>query len=79
MYKHTPHTLDQLLIGQCATVDLVQGDDAVAQRLAEMGMVAGARVAMIRCAPLGDPLEIELDGYHLSLRRTEAAKVLIHL
>ena len=46
-----------------------------AQRLREMGLLPGTRVKMIRWAPLGDPLEIKVRGYHLSLRKHEAEQI----
>lgn len=72
-----PITLDQLHPGAHGVVITVSGDSALTQRLTEMGLVDGAHVEMIRAAPLGDPLEICLDGYHLSLRRVEARLVAI--
>jgi Fe2+ transport system protein A len=68
-------TLDALAIGATARVERVQGGRAVAQRLQEMGLTTGVVVKLIRVAPLGDPLEIELRGYRLSLRKDEAAAV----
>lgn len=47
----------------------------VAQRLSELGFVPGAEVRAVRFAPFGDPMEVELCGYHLSLRKAEAALV----
>ena len=55
----------------------VAGDDDVALRLLEMGLTPGTAVRLIGRAPLGDPLEFELRGYRLSLRRTEAARVAV--
>ena len=52
-------------------------DDAVVQRLLEMGLLEGEEVEVIGFAPLGDPLEIRLRDYRLSLRRSEAARVLV--
>lgn len=49
------------------------------QRLMEMGLFEGEELEVIRLAPLGDPLEIRLGDYHLSLRRSEAARVRIDL
>ncbi len=46
-------------------------------RMREMGLLPGTRVKLVRTAPLGDPLEIEVRGYHLSLRRDEAARIVI--
>ncbi|MBK6923076.1 MAG: ferrous iron transport protein A [Deltaproteobacteria bacterium] len=67
--------LDQLAVGETATVDSVEGDGAVAIRLQEMGFTAGTKVALVKTAPLGDPLEFTLRGFHISLRRAEAARV----
>lgn len=68
-------TLDALEVGATARVEHVRGGRAVAQRLQEMGLTSGVAVKVIRVAPLGDPLEVEVRGYRLSLRREEAAAV----
>ena len=72
-------TLNQLVPGQSATVESVQGDDAVAMRLMEMGLFAGETVTMRGVAPLGDPKEFEVCGCLVSLRRLEADRVTILL
>jgi ferrous iron transport protein A len=66
-------SLDQLRLGSRARVEAVRGDDAVVQRLLEMGLLEGEEVEVLGFAPLGDPLEIRLRDYRLSLRRSEAA------
>lgn len=71
------HSLDQIRPGQSARVEGVEGDDAVVQRLLEMGLFEGERVEVIGVAPLGDPMEIRLRDYRLSLRRAEAARVAV--
>lgn len=68
-------TLDQLKPGDFGTVERLHGDGAVHQRLLEMGVIEGAGVEVVRMAPLGDPMEIVVQGYHLSLRKSEAALV----
>ena len=68
-------TLDRLPIGDSAIVGHVGGGRLVARRLMEMGLLPGTRVETIRRAPLGDPLEIRLRGYLLSLRLADAAHV----
>ncbi len=68
-------TLDALAVGATARVERVRGGRAVAKRLQEMGLTTGVVVKLIRIAPLGDPLEIELRGYRLSLRKDEAAAI----
>lgn len=58
--------------GTGGIVTKVEGDGPSVQRLGEMGLVEGTDVKVIRVAPLGDPLEIELMGYFLTLRKNEA-------
>ncbi len=70
-------TLNELRIGQSATIEDVTGDDAVAIRLMEMGFTEGEQIEFLGAAPLGDPLEFSVRGYRISLRRTEAARVII--
>ncbi len=72
-----PQTLDQLPEGQTATILDVDGDDAVAVRLLEMGLTDGELIRSLGAAPLGDPLEFEVRGYRISLRITEARRVRI--
>jgi ferrous iron transport protein A len=70
-------SLDQLRPGQCACVKGLLGDDALVQRLLEMGLLEGEQVEVIGFAPLGDPMEIRLRDFRLSLRRNEAARVTV--
>ena len=69
------NALDQLPVGSRARVRSVTGDDELSGRLLEMGLTPGVEVAVVGTAPLGDPLELELRGYRLSVRRSEAARV----
>lgn len=57
----------------------VGGGKGIRRRLLDMGVVAGAEVAMQRIAPLGDPVEIKIKGYDLALRREEAANIQVEL
>ncbi|MEI7688374.1 MAG: FeoA family protein [Planctomycetota bacterium] len=68
-------TLDQLLPGERARIDAVLGDDSLVQRILEMGVIEGEAVEVLGFAPMGDPMEIRLQDYRLSLRRAEAARV----
>ena len=68
-------TLDELPIGESAVVHRVACQRRVGRRLMEMGLLPGTRIEMVRRAPLGDPLEVRLRGYLLSLRRAEATGV----
>jgi ferrous iron transport protein A len=70
-------SLDQLQPGQRGRITAIQGDDALVQRLLEMGLLEGQEFEVLSLAPLGDPLEIRLGDYRLSLRRREAARILI--
>jgi ferrous iron transport protein A len=70
-------SLDQLKTGQRARIDSVRGDDALGQRLLEMGLLEGDEVEVVGFAPLGDPMEVRLRDYRLSLRRAEAARILV--
>jgi Fe2+ transport system protein FeoA len=68
-------SLDQLQTGQRARIDSIRGDDALVQRLLEMGLLEGEEVEVVGFAPLGDPMDIRLRDYRLSLRRSEAARI----
>ena len=70
-------TLAELAVGARAVVEDVDADGRMALRLLEMGFVPGVEVALVKRAPLGDPLELRLRGYHVSLRRAEAAAIRI--
>ncbi len=68
-------TLDQLLAGQRARIESIRGDDALVQRLLEMGLLEGEEVEVVGFAPLGDPMDVRLRDYRLSLRRREASRI----
>ncbi len=70
-------TLAELAVGDSARVVQVEGADEISIRLMEMGLVPGIDVRLLGRAPLGDPLEFEVRGYRLSLRKSEAARVTI--
>ncbi|MEC9002610.1 MAG: ferrous iron transport protein A [Planctomycetota bacterium] len=70
-------TLADLNVTDQATVAEIDGQDEIALRLLEMGLTPGTQVTLIGTAPLGDPLEFEIRGYRLSLRKTEATRVTI--
>ena len=72
-------TLDKVPAGQRVRITAIHGDDAIFQRLLEMGLLEGEEVEVIAVAPLGDPIEISLRDYRLSLRRREAARVSVAL
>lgn len=74
-----PTTLDQLRAGQRAVITAVRGTPGLVQRLLEMGVLEDEPVEVVGFAPLGDPMEIRLRDYRLSLRRGEAACVEVRL
>jgi ferrous iron transport protein A len=67
--------LSELAIGSRGRVSQVHGTDTISIRLMEMGVTPGVDLAVIGAAPLGDPIELELRGYRLSVRRSEADRV----
>ena len=69
--------LSELAVGASAVVREFPRAGAAFIRLREMGLLAGTRVTLVRTAPLGDPIEIKLRGYHLTLRKSEAEHVLV--
>lgn len=70
-------TLKDLIPGQKGRVVKVNGNSAIKRRILDMGLVPGSEVVMERYAPLGDPVEIKLKGYHLSLRKEEAKNIIL--
>ena len=70
-------TLAELPVGSQAVVAAISGADELSCRLMEMGLTPGVALRVVGVAPLGDPLELELRGYRLSVRRSEAARVAI--
>jgi ferrous iron transport protein A len=70
-------TLAELPVGSKAVVAAIDGTDELSCRLMEMGITPGVELRVIGVAPLGDPLELELRGYRLSVRRSEAARVAV--
>jgi ferrous iron transport protein A len=67
--------LSETTRGEQVRVVQIAGDDSLSIRLMEMGLTPGVDVVLVGAAPLGDPLEFEVRGYRLSLRRSEAARV----
>jgi Fe2+ transport system protein FeoA len=69
--------LSELKEGQSATVVRVGGNSLLRRRILEMGILRGAQVYVEKYAPLRDPLELIVKGYHVSLRVEEAAQILV--
>ena len=75
----TPIKLSELAVGASAVVREFPKSGTAFVRLREMGVLTGTRVTLIRTAPLGDPIEIKVRGYNLTLRKSEADHVLVEL
>lgn len=71
------YTADKLKKGVTAFVKALACTGAVRRRLIDMGITPGAQIRMLKKAPFGDPIEFEIRGYALSLRKREAALILI--
>jgi ferrous iron transport protein A len=69
--------LGDLALGQRGTITAIASVRGLGVRLLEMGLVPGTAVRLVKRAPLGDPLELELRGYHLSVRAADAAHVTV--
>ena len=72
-----PTRLSELPVGARAVVVQVQASGPIRRRLLEMGFVRGEPLKVAKLAPLGDPMELVIKGYHLSLRREESACILV--
>ena len=68
-------TLREVRVGNRCTVAAVNGGGAVRRRIMDMGLTKGTRVRVRKVAPLGDPIELTVRGYELSIRKDEAAGV----
>ena len=73
----TPQPLTSVAVGTAATVTEIKLPPAARPRLMEMGLLIGTKVELVRFAPLGDPVEIRVRGYNLTLRKSEADQILV--
>lgn len=71
--------LSELVIGEGGKIAAVTGEGPIRRRLFDMGITPGAEVRMRKKAPLGDPIEINIRGYELTLRKAEAAYAIVEL
>lgn len=69
------HTLKDVKVGQTAVVLKVHGQGAVRRRIMDMGITKGVSIYVRKVAPLGDPLELNLRGYELTIRRADAEMI----
>lgn len=71
--------LSELRQGQSAIINRIGGKGALRRRILEMGIIKGTEVYVEKYAPLKDPLELIIKGYHVSLRVEEAAQINVHM
>lgn len=71
-------TLRDAKIGQTVTVVKLEGEGAVKRRIMDMGITKGTEVYVRKVAPLGDPIEVTVRGYELSLRKADAKMILVN-
>ncbi|MDE6984066.1 MAG: ferrous iron transport protein B, partial [Lachnospiraceae bacterium] len=70
-------TLKELEIGKSATVKSVGGEGALRQHFLDMGVIPGAEITVVKLAPMGDPIELRIHGYELTLRLADAAQITV--
>lgn len=71
-------TLQELEIGESAVIDVVGGEGALRQHFLDMGVIPGAEITLVKYAPMGDPMEFQIHGYELTLRKEDAEKIEVH-
>lgn len=71
--------LDEFKIGETGLIKKVEGEGRLRRRLFDMGVTPGAKVYLRKKAPLGDPLEVTIRGYELTLRKSEACLVVLEM
>ncbi|MBX4259609.1 ferrous iron transport protein A [Clostridium estertheticum] len=70
-------TLREIQVGQTVKVKKVEGEGAIRRRIMDMGITRGCEIYVRKVAPLGDPLEITVRGYELSLRKVDAEMIVV--
>ncbi|NLE14479.1 MAG: ferrous iron transport protein A [Spirochaetales bacterium] len=68
-------TMDELTVGQKGAVKAINAPKQLKRRLMDMGFTKGVGVEVVKLAPMGDPMEVSLRGYHLCLRKAEARAI----
>lgn len=79
--EQSPHiltrTLKEAKIGETVTVQKLTGEGALKRRIMDMGITKGTELTIRKVAPLGDPIEVNLRGYELSIRKSEAENIVL--
>lgn len=70
-------SLDQLKVGDHGTIVNVHGSGSIKRRLMDMGLTKGTEIKVVKLAPLGDPMELRIRGYELSLRKNESEMIVV--
>lgn len=70
-------TLDEIRVGETVKIQSVGGSGGLRQHFLDMGMIPGAEVTLVKLAPMGDPMELQIQGYDLSLRLAEGAQIVV--
>ena len=68
-------TLKELEIGKSAVILAVGGEGALRQHFLDMGLIPGAEVTLVKYAPMGDPMQLKIRGYELTIRREDAQRI----
>ncbi len=71
------NTLRDIKCGETVKVKKLTGEGAIKKRIMDMGITAGAEIFVRKLAPLGDPMEIKVRGYELTLRKADAAMIVV--
>jgi len=71
--------LNELRPGMKGTIRRVSGEGGLKRRLLDMGIIPGSPFEVVKLAPLGDPVDIKIKGYHLSLRKEEAKQITVNI
>ena len=72
-------TLKDIKVGSSATVIRIEGEGAIRRRIMDMGITKGTQILVKKVAPLGDPLELTVRGYQLSIRKEDAKKIFVEI
>ena len=68
-------TLNDIAVGESCTVTKLNDGGEIRRRILDMGITKGAQISVRKIAPLGDPIDVSVRGYHLSVRRSDAANI----
>lgn len=71
-------TLKQAKVGETVTVERLHGEGAVKRRIMDMGITKGVEIHVRKVAPLGDPMELSVRGYELSIRKADAEMIQVY-